>query len=282
MNKTVIMPYYGGKASICDWLISHFPYNYTKMHYVEPFAGSLAVFFKKKPSVLESISDLNKDIFNLFKVLRDNIDSFYHKVDNTLYNENDLIDVREILKNENSNSLDRAWAIYIAHHLSFSGVGTEVGFSYTLNVRPDSNSYLTQSRHKDIKNIIPFIKKRLRKTQIFNREADWFVDKLKENNNVFMYLDPPYPESDQRYKHKYTLDQFNSLLEKLYNVKFKFMLSFYEKESMNLKKFKEDKRFTFLYKDTICVSSGKTKKGKRTECILINYPTKNLVQDKLF
>ncbi len=44
--------YAGSKWSIADWIIQHFPEGYEKMVYLEPFAGSGAVFFRKKPGAI--------------------------------------------------------------------------------------------------------------------------------------------------------------------------------------------------------------------------------------
>ena len=41
------------------------------MVYLEPFAGSGAVFFNKLPGAVETINDLDSDIVNLFRVLRE-------------------------------------------------------------------------------------------------------------------------------------------------------------------------------------------------------------------
>lgn len=61
--------YPGSKWSIADWIIGHFPEGYEKMVYLEPFVGSGAVFFNKKPSAVETVNDLDSDIVNLFRVL---------------------------------------------------------------------------------------------------------------------------------------------------------------------------------------------------------------------
>lgn len=57
---------------MADWIISHFPENYDKMVYLEPFCGSGAVFFNKIPGAVETVNDLDGDIVNLYRVLRDN------------------------------------------------------------------------------------------------------------------------------------------------------------------------------------------------------------------
>ena len=63
--------YPGSKWSLAPWIISHFPEGYGKMVYLEPFLGSGAVFFNKQPSCVETINDLDGDITNLFRVLRE-------------------------------------------------------------------------------------------------------------------------------------------------------------------------------------------------------------------
>ena len=69
-----IIRYPGSKWGLADWIISHFPENYDKMVYLEPFCGSGAVFFNKIPGAVETVNDLDGDIVNLYRVLRDNAD----------------------------------------------------------------------------------------------------------------------------------------------------------------------------------------------------------------
>ncbi len=62
------MAYYGGKTSMAPWIAEHFPPH---MHYVEPFAGSLAVLLAKTPSPMETVNDLDGDLMAFWRVLRD-------------------------------------------------------------------------------------------------------------------------------------------------------------------------------------------------------------------
>ena len=54
-----IIRYPGSKWGLADWIISHFPENYDKMVYLEPFCGSGAVFFNKIPGAVETVNDLD-------------------------------------------------------------------------------------------------------------------------------------------------------------------------------------------------------------------------------
>lgn len=62
------MAYFGGKTRLADQIVALLPPH---EHYVEPFAGSLAVLLAKPLSRLETVNDLDGDLMLFWRVLRD-------------------------------------------------------------------------------------------------------------------------------------------------------------------------------------------------------------------
>lgn len=66
--KRPALRYYGGKWKLAPWIISHFPPH---QNYVEPCGGAASVLLQKPRSPLETYNDLDGNVVNFFRVLRD-------------------------------------------------------------------------------------------------------------------------------------------------------------------------------------------------------------------
>ena len=60
--------YFGGKTAVAQRIVSLLPPH---QHYIEPFAGSLAVLLAKPPSRMETVNDIDGDLMTFWQVLRD-------------------------------------------------------------------------------------------------------------------------------------------------------------------------------------------------------------------
>jgi DNA adenine methylase len=67
---------------LAPWIIGHFPVHGC---YVEPFCGAASVFLRKTPAEFEVINDLDGDVVNFFRVLRERTDEFIEAIENTPY-----------------------------------------------------------------------------------------------------------------------------------------------------------------------------------------------------
>ena len=77
-----ILHYPGSKWSMTEWIINYMPQHNT---YLEPFFGSGAVFFRKNKSKNETINDIDGNVVNLFKVIRESPEKLAHVVQWTPY-----------------------------------------------------------------------------------------------------------------------------------------------------------------------------------------------------
>jgi DNA adenine methylase len=67
-RKRIAFGWYGGKYSHLDWLLPLLPECH---HYCEPFAGSAAVLLNRPTSPVETYNDLDGEVVNFFRELRD-------------------------------------------------------------------------------------------------------------------------------------------------------------------------------------------------------------------
>ena len=276
-KKLSFFPYFGGKYYLAPKIISLFP---THGCYVEVFGGGGNVLFQKPPSKVEIFNDLNSDIYNLFKVLREQFDAFERELNFTPYSREIYDEYREQLKVE-TDSFRRAVMWYVIAVQSFGGkVGHGWGFSL---VRDPASEF------RSLKSKLLLVADRLLDVVLENRDFE-YVLKHYDSENSFFYLDPPYvPDTRRggRYLEEMTLDDHERLVEMLKIVKGKVMLSGYKHslyESLGWK------RFDF---ETICQAVGRTtvsnlkgegtirKNQKRVESVWINYEEPNK-QEELF
>lgn len=99
--------------------------------YVEPFAGSAAVLFAKRPVVHEVINDLNGDVVTFFRVLREQPDAFELACRLTPYAREEF--ARADMADQTLTDLERARRWWIRVNQSFAKAGaTNTGWSTSI------------------------------------------------------------------------------------------------------------------------------------------------------
>ena len=219
-----MIPYFGGKSYLAPWIIAHFPENYEHLTYCEIFGGGGWVLFKKSPSELEIYNDLNSDLVNLFKVIRDQFEAFHYRAEWTLHSRAMFEEAKEKLAHtELLSEIERALHYAVIRTQSFSGTGS-------------TWAYIASPPHLYSGKWLPFLKKlelinaRLKRVQIECLDFEKVIRKYDSKNTLF-YLDPPYMEREYYYRTKevdFKKEDHVRLSNLLKHIKGKFVLSYYE------------------------------------------------------
>jgi len=271
--------YYGGKGVLVYKLLNFIPEHKI---YCEVFGGGASLLFAKRPSETDIYNDIDKELFNLFQVLKDKkkFEEFKRLVDLTLYARAEHQYCKRNYKKE-KNKVKRAWMFYIMLRQSFSGL-PNIGWSYCVNAAR-KNATVSVHRYWAGVNMLPQIHQRLLNVQI---DCDDFRNVIPryDTEKTFFYCDPPYlPQtrsSRSVYRHEMTFEEHEELIELLLKVKGKVMLSGYKND---LYKKLEDNGWIRVDIETSCFTAGRTRisgvlgegsakeKYKRVESIWMNY-----------
>ncbi len=220
-----IMKYPGSKWGTAAWIIGHFPDHHS---YLEPFFGSGAVFFNKPRSDIETINDINGDVVNLFKWIKDDPEKLAHEIYFTPYSRAVYEDAYQ---REPENSLEAAVLFYIRLNMGhgFRTTGEKVGWKSDIQGR--ERAYAAEDWRNLPRKILQAAE-RLRGVQIEQQTA---VEVIRRFNfeNVLIYCDPPYLLSTRcrkQYKDEMTDADHVELLETLLKHKGTVIISGYASE----------------------------------------------------
>lgn len=192
--------------------------------YLEPFFGSGAVLFNKAPSAIETVNDIDGDIVNFFKVLRQQPDDLARLVELTPY-ARDVFD--DAHANRGGDDLDRAYRFAIRSKMGH-GFKAYQKTGFKLDVAGRESAYALRYWNQ-MPQLLITLSERLKAVQIENRPA---LDLIRRFNydNVLIYADPPYllsTRGGKQYRHEMTEQDHVELLAALLQHKGPVILSGY-------------------------------------------------------
>lgn len=263
-----MIPYIGGKSYLSTWIISNFPQNYHENVYCEVFGGGGWVLFKKEPSYLEIYNDLNSELVNLFKIIRDNFEEFQHRAEWSLHSREMYDEARLLLKEDKFvNDIEKAMHYAINRVQSFAGKG---GWAYQVTA-----DKITSGKWLPFLKRLVLINARLKKVQIECLDYEKVIKKYDKPNTLF-YLDPPYVDAEHYYNTQnvhFGREDHIRLAEILDGIEGKFVLSYYDHPLVDqlYGKYRKVKKVTSKHSKGITVNSKVKTKPKATELLIMNY-----------
>lgn len=172
--------YVGGKNRLAAKIISEFPEHKT---YVEPFAGGAQVFFRKEPSEVEVLNDLNAEIPNFFRVCQNHYEELI-RYTRFFITSRTWFALLEQTSPESLTDVQRAGRfLYLQKH-AYAGLVVRRNYKAHVANAPNFNA----SR---LSEIIEAAHKRLARVQIECLPYQQILEKFDRPSTLF-YMDPPY------------------------------------------------------------------------------------------
>ncbi|MEU9014215.1 DNA adenine methylase [Streptomyces sp. NPDC048479] len=202
-------PYYGAKGRLAGHIVDLIPDHRV---YVEPFAGSAAVLFAKRPAPVEVINDLDRNVIVFFRALRDRQDDLVRALKLTPYARDEF--AAADLSEEGLTDLERARRFFVrtTQGHNAAGSGGRAGWSNGIRTRHTDATATT-----NLVDRLWQLADRLRSVVVENRDAVEVVEVHDAPDTVF-YLDPPYLSGTRQcardYAHEADSEDFHRTLAK--------------------------------------------------------------------
>lgn len=204
----------GGKSQLAKTIIELMPDHHT---YIEVFGGAGWVLFKKTPSKVEVLNDINGDLINLYRILKYHFDAFLSEFDLLLFSRDTFNNFKSI-NPKALTDIQRAARFY---YIVRSAFGCEIEGNFSSNAKRSCALKLGES----LKEHLVTVHQRLEKVTIENQGYDKLIGRMDGSDHLF-YLDPPYFNCENYYGDMvWSQDDFYKLHDILKGIKGKFILS---------------------------------------------------------
>lgn len=188
-RRRIVFGWYGGKFSHLDWLLPLLPKCH---HYCEPFSGSGAVLLNRESSPVETYNDIDGDVVNFFRVLRDRHEELIRAIALTPFSREEYH--RAIYgATHGISDVERARRFYIKARQTRTGLAQTASLGRWANCKDTSRAGMSGvvSRWLGGIDALDDIAQRLIRVQIENRPAIDVI-RLYDSPTTLFYCDPPY------------------------------------------------------------------------------------------
>lgn len=277
-TRRIVFGWYGGKFSHLDWLLPLLPPCH---HYCEPFSGSAAVLLNRPPSDVETYNDIDGEVVNFFRVLRDRGDEIIRAITLTPFSREEY---HQAIygSTQGISEVERARRFYIRARQTRTGLAQTASLGRWANCKDTSRAGMSGvvSRWLGGVSALDDIAQRLIRVQIENRPATDLI-RLYDSKETLFYCDPPYLHATRGDSKAYGFEmdesQHRELARALNECRGKVALSGYDHPLMEE-----------LYSPTKWLKihgpekTNHATKGVRREFLWVNYDHYNLKATGLF
>jgi len=245
--------YIGGKNRLANVIIERIPAHLT---YIEPFSGGARVFFRKAPSKVEVLNDLDGELVNFYRVCQNHHEELARSMRFMPVSREWFVGL-EKSSLEGLTDIQRAARFLYLQKLSYGGRITRKAYAIRVlekaNLRSDAIAETLDETHS-----------RLIGVQIEHLPYDEVIRRY-DRPGTFFYLDPPYYDI-RLYNYNLEHDDFVRMVELLRNIKGKFLLSLNDRPEVR-------KLFAGFHIETVKIAYSLHRKAGRRhhELLISNY-----------
>ncbi|TAN32712.1 DNA adenine methylase [Patescibacteria group bacterium] len=235
IDKKIAFGWYGGKFSHLDWLLPLLPET---DHFCEPFGGSAAVIINRNPSLIETYNDLDGEVVNFFRVLREHPNDLIRQIGLTPFSREEFKYAIEHEDDKNLSDIERARSFFIRARQVRTGLAQKATSGRWANCKLTSRAGMSGAVSRWLGSVdgLTEIAERLLRIQIENAPAIEVVRRYDSPQTLF-YCDPPYTHDSRgdinAYKFEMDRDAHVELAETLKQVKGLVAISGYDSPLMN-------------------------------------------------
>ena len=209
-----VLRYFGGKWMLAPWVIENLPKHDI---YIEPFGGAASVLIRKERVYHEVYNDLNGEIVNVFRVLRNKVLAveLERQLRATPFARDEYLEAFE----PSNDPVEGARRTIIKSFMGFGGdscsAGRPTGFrSIALTTKRGTTPPVEWLSYCDV---LPAFHERLMAVAIENRDALELMQ-LHDSSEALFFVDPPYVHDTRGNKHGYRFEMDNEAHERLIDL----------------------------------------------------------------
>lgn len=268
------IPYYGAKANLGPRIADLLPPH---AHYIEAFAGSLAVLLAKRPAPLETVNDLDGHLVTFWRVVRDNPEALVDLIDATPHSRVEFEHAGQ-LDDPGLSDVERARRVFTrivqGRMGSLGKTGWRNNVAYT-------SAQIKADEMRRFRQRLVIAAERIRRVQIENVDALELIERYGVEPTNLIYADPPYLAETRASVGHYRVempnpDQHIALAETLWKCKATVVLSGYRSELY-------DELYGDWYVEELPTVTTQGGAGKAVcEVLWANRPLGGRIQERLF
>lgn len=208
------LAYIGGKSKLSKTIIPLIPDHKT---YCEVFSGAAWIFFRKEPSEVEVINDLDSELVSFYRVVQNHLEEFLKQFKWLLTSRQWFEDWKAQLAGPGLTDIQKAARYYYIQRLCFGGRVRHRTYGVQVDGRTPRINFLRLEEEMSEVHL------RLSRVRIENLPGHELIHRY-DRADSFFYCDPPYYQCPD-YKHNFEKEDFQRLADVLSCIRGKFLFS---------------------------------------------------------